>query len=177
MSFAREPAAVVVQPVPVTGYGELLTGSLTLVLGVMALAIVLVGGARWLGRRAASGRGRARWMEVVARLPLEPRRSLYVVRVREQTLLLGTSEQGVTLLRELPPETSPAQGSGELEVDEASGGFAALVQRAASRLRARRAPEGAGQAVPAAASEPVEQVPVAPVVPVVPAVPAVSEGR
>jgi hypothetical protein len=38
---------------------------------------------------------------VVARVPLEPRRSLYVVEVAGKTLLVGTSEMGLSVLSEL----------------------------------------------------------------------------
>ena len=40
-------------------------------------------------------------MDVVARVPLEPRRSLYVVEVAGKTLLVGTSEMGLSVLSEL----------------------------------------------------------------------------
>ena len=40
-------------------------------------------------------------MDVVARVPLEPRRSLYVVEVAGKTLLVGTSEMGLNVLSEL----------------------------------------------------------------------------
>ena len=40
-------------------------------------------------------------MDVVARVPLEPRRSLYVVEVAGKTLLVGTSEMGLSVLTEL----------------------------------------------------------------------------
>ena len=41
-------------------------------------------------------------MELLARLPLEARRSVYVVRVLDQVLILGASEAGLTKLGELP---------------------------------------------------------------------------
>lgn len=40
-------------------------------------------------------------MDVVARVALEPRRSLYVVAVAGKTLLVGTSEMGLSVLTEL----------------------------------------------------------------------------
>jgi flagellar biogenesis protein FliO len=40
-------------------------------------------------------------LDVVARMPLEPRRSLYVVEVAGKTLLVGTSEMGLNVLSEL----------------------------------------------------------------------------
>jgi flagellar biogenesis protein FliO len=57
---------------------------------------------RLVGRWLATARSRGgEVMAVVARLPLEPRRSLYVVEVAGKTLLVGTSEMGLSLLSEL----------------------------------------------------------------------------
>jgi flagellar biogenesis protein FliO len=71
-----------------------------LVLGVVCVvAFVAV---RLLGRVLATGRARGAYlMDVVARVPLEPRRSLYVVEVAGKTLLVGTSEMGLSVLSEL----------------------------------------------------------------------------
>jgi len=83
-----------------SGYGELLVGSL-LVLGlicVVAFVIVRIG-----TRRLWGGRGGG-VLDVVARMPLEPRRSLYVVEVAGKTLLVGTSEMGLSVLSELDAE-------------------------------------------------------------------------
>jgi flagellar protein FliO/FliZ len=81
------------------GYGDMLVTSL-LVLGVVCVvAFVAV---RLLGRVLATGRARGAYlMDVVARVPLEPRRSLYVVEVAGKTLLVGTSEMGLSVLSEL----------------------------------------------------------------------------
>lgn len=81
------------------GYGDMLITSLV-VLGVVCIvAFVAV---RFLGRVLATGRVRgAHLLDVVARVPLEPRRSLYVVDVAGKTLLVGTSEMGLTVLSEL----------------------------------------------------------------------------
>lgn len=80
-------------------YGDLLVMSLV-VLGVVCVAaFVLV---RLVGRFLATGRVRgAHLLDVVARVPLEPRRSLYVVEVAGKTLLVGTSEMGLSVLSEL----------------------------------------------------------------------------
>lgn len=71
-----------------------------LVLGIVCVvAFVAV---RLLGRVLATGRTRgAHLLDVVARVPLEPRRSLYVVEVAGKTLLVGTSEMGLSVLSEL----------------------------------------------------------------------------
>jgi len=83
-------------------YGDLLVTSLV-VLGAVCIAAFVV--VRLVGRFLASGRVRgAHLLDVVARLPLEPRRSLYVVEVAGKTLLIGTSEMGLSVLSELDRE-------------------------------------------------------------------------
>jgi len=80
-------------------YGDLLITSLVVLAVVSVAAFVAV---RVFGRLLASGRARgAHLMDVVARVPLEPRRSLYVVEVAGKTLLVGTSEMGLSVLSEL----------------------------------------------------------------------------
>lgn len=80
-------------------YGDLLVTSMIVLVVVCAAAFIAV---RVLGRWIATGRARgAHLLDVVARLPLEPRRSLYVVEVAGKTLLVGTSEMGLSVLSEL----------------------------------------------------------------------------
>jgi flagellar protein FliO/FliZ len=80
-------------------YGDLLITSLV-VLGVVCVAALVA--VRVLGRVLAGGRARGgELMDVVARVPLEPRRSLYVVEVAGKALLVGTSEMGLSVLSEL----------------------------------------------------------------------------
>lgn len=80
-------------------YGDLLITSLAVLAGVCVAAFVVVRLAgRWLATAKSHG---GDIMAVVARLPLEPRRSLYVVEVAGKTLLVGTSEMGLSLLSEL----------------------------------------------------------------------------
>ena len=80
-------------------YGDLLVTSLVVLGGVCVLAFVVV---RVAGRLLATGRASGgHLLDVVARLPLEPRRSLYVVEVAGKTLLVGTSEMGLSVLSEL----------------------------------------------------------------------------
>jgi flagellar biogenesis protein FliO len=80
-------------------YGDLLVTSVVVlaVVGIVAFVMVKV-----VGRFLATGRVRgAHLLDVVARIPLEPRRSLYVVSVAGKTLLVGTSEMGLSVLSEL----------------------------------------------------------------------------
>src|SRR5689334_10678145 len=82
-------------------YGDLLVTSLGVPGVVCVAAFVAV---RLFGRLLATGRARgAHLMTVVARTPLEPRRSLFVVDVAGKTLLVGTSEMGLSVLSELDP--------------------------------------------------------------------------
>jgi flagellar biogenesis protein FliO len=83
----------------VASYGDLLVTSLVVLAGVCIAAFVIV---RVFGRFLATGRVRgAHLLDVIARVPLEPRRSLYVVEVAGKTLLVGTSEMGLSVLSEL----------------------------------------------------------------------------
>ena len=80
-------------------YGDLLVTSLIVLGAVCVAAFVAV---RVFGRLLSTGRARgAHLMNVVSRVPLEPRRSLYVVEVAGKTLLVGTSEMGLSVLTEL----------------------------------------------------------------------------
>jgi flagellar biogenesis protein FliO len=98
-------------------YGDLLVTSLLVLGAVCVVAFVAV---RVFGRWLATGRTRgAHLLDVVARVPLEPRRSLYVVEVAGKTLLVGTSEMGLSVLSELDAaevkaRTVPTQSFGEL---------------------------------------------------------------
>jgi flagellar protein FliO/FliZ len=137
-----------------SGYGEMLAVSLGLVAVVCVVAVVLV---RVLGRRGPGRTGDL--IEVIARQPLEPRRSLYVVRAGRKTLLLGSSEQGVTMLAELESLPELADGAASLVASPAAAGrgaasFGELVRQAAERWSARR-----GLRKPGGAPEPAPLVP------------------
>jgi flagellar biosynthetic protein FliO len=77
-------------------------------LGVVCLlawaALRLLAG-RGVGRLSRSGAA----VRVVARCPLEPRRSLYVVETAGRCLLVGVGEGPMTLLAELDPAKLPAE--------------------------------------------------------------------
>ena len=98
-------------------YGDLLVTSLLVLVAVSVAAFVVV---KLVGRFLATGGVRgAHLLDVVARVPLEPRRSLYVVEVAGKTLLVGTSEMGLSVLSELDGDevrarAVPKQSFGEL---------------------------------------------------------------
>ena len=98
-------------------YGDLLITSVVVLVAVCIAAFVVV---KLVGRFLATGRVRgAHLLDVIARVPLEPRRSLYVVEVAGKTLLVGTSEMGLSVLTELDAgevraRAVPRQSFGEL---------------------------------------------------------------
>jgi flagellar biogenesis protein FliO len=89
--------------------------------GVVLALVVALG---WLvlhaSRRAGLGRPEAS-LELLARMPLEARRAVYVVRVLDQVLILGASESGLAKLGELP-ESAVAEFR-----KEPSGGWRAVL--------------------------------------------------
>ncbi len=89
VALAAESRAVAVGPA--------LTQTVVVLIGVCLLA---AGALRWwAGRFGHTPVGSS--MRVVARLPLEPRRALLVVRVADRTLLLASSESGIQSVGEL----------------------------------------------------------------------------
>jgi flagellar protein FliO/FliZ len=107
-------------------YGDLLITSLLVLAAVCVAAFVIV---RVVGRWLTTGRTRgAHLLDIVARLPLEPRRSLYVVEVAGKTLLVGTSEMGLSVLSELDAGEVHARA-------EAQPSFGELVRSAWLRRR------------------------------------------
>src|SRR5215207_7291232 len=111
-------------------YGDLLVTSL-LVLGAVCIAAFIA--VRVFGRLLATGRARgSHLLDVVARVPLEPRRSLYVVEVAGKTLLVGTSEMGLSVLSEL-------DGNEVKSRVQAQQSFGELVRAAWQRRKARAA--------------------------------------
>ncbi|MAQ17578.1 MAG: flagellar biosynthetic protein FliO [Sandaracinus sp.] len=87
------------------GYGwELARAGLSLV-AVCVIAWVIL---RWASKRGLGASKPGQRMEVLERLPLDPRRSLHLVRVGERILVVGTGEGAPTLLTELAAADVPA---------------------------------------------------------------------
>jgi flagellar protein FliO/FliZ len=78
---------------PIASY---LVQTLVTLMGVVALAVVLLYGAR----RAGIGRPTGP-VQLVGRLPLDGRRAVYLVKVGRAVYVLGASEGGLTKLGEL----------------------------------------------------------------------------
>lgn len=100
LAYAAEPE--------LPSYGWLLFKTVLALAGVCVLAVV---GLRWLSKMNLRQTGNA--MSIIARLPVEPRRSILVVKVGERGLIISSSESGMTTLGELTAdelrafETSP----------------------------------------------------------------------
>jgi flagellar protein FliO/FliZ len=82
-----------------TGY---VLQSLVTLLGVVALAVLVLMGARRIGVGRPSGP-----LELLGRLPIDARRAVYLVRAGTHTYVLGGSEAGLTMLGELEPKEVP----------------------------------------------------------------------
>jgi flagellar protein FliO/FliZ len=85
-----------------------LVETLVTLLAVIAVAVLVLYGARRLGIGRVHGP-----MHVIGRLPLDPRRSVYLVRVANQVIVLGVSEAGITRLGDVDPDAiknEPAAG-------------------------------------------------------------------
>jgi flagellar biogenesis protein FliO len=91
---------------PLTHY---VVETLVTLLGIVALAVLVLVGARRAGIGRAAGP-----LALVGRLPLDARRAVYLVRVGSQLYVLGASEAGLHKLGEL------AEGS--IDLSEAAGG-------------------------------------------------------
>jgi flagellar protein FliO/FliZ len=114
-----------------SGYGSYIVETFVTLLAVCGLAFVLLYGARRFGMGRARG-----GIELVGQLPLEARRSIYLVKVGETVLVVGASEAGFTKLGEMPVSSLPPA---EVEVRGGRGVFADVLARA--RKADRAAPE------------------------------------
>lgn len=89
-----------------TGHAVVLVKMLFVLGGVCLLAFASL---KWgLKRFVAPDGAQNAAMRVVGRLPIEPRRSVLVVRVGEKHLVLGSSEAGIQPLAELSPDEAAA---------------------------------------------------------------------
>ena len=84
-------------------YAGYLVETFVTLVAVCALAFVVLWGARRLGLGRPSGP-----IELRGHLPLEARRSIYLVKVGEQVFVVGVGEGGFTKLGEIPASSLPA---------------------------------------------------------------------
>ena len=84
-------------------YASYLVETFLTLLVVCGLAFGVLYGARKLGVGRAKGA-----IKLVGQLPLDPRRSVYLIQVAEQVFVVGVGEAGFTKLGELPARELPA---------------------------------------------------------------------
>jgi len=93
----------------VSSYAGYVVETLVTLLAVCALAMLVL----WGARRAGLGRPTGP-IELRGHLPLDARRSIYLVKVGEQVFVVGVGEGGFTKLGELSdgelPRVEPAAG-------------------------------------------------------------------
>jgi flagellar protein FliO/FliZ len=87
----------------VSSYAGYLVETFVTLLAVCALAFVVLWGARRLGIGRPSGP-----IELRGHLPLDARRSIYLVKVGDQVFVVGVGEGVFTKLGELPASSLPA---------------------------------------------------------------------
>ena len=114
-------------------------------MAVVALSIVLLSALRRVGVGKATGP-----LELVARLPLEGRRAVYLVRVGETVYVLAASENAIQKLGELPQgslprEPSPEQQSFAQVLRRAMGLRASTSSRAPAQPPPRESPSQEGK--------------------------------
>lgn len=87
--------------------GRYLVETIVLLVVMCALAIVVL----FVARRAGLGAARGP-IQLIGQLPLDPRRSVYLVQIASKVLVVGVAEGGMTKLGELDesdlPPTPPA---------------------------------------------------------------------
>jgi len=86
-----------------SSYGSYILETVLTLVAVSALAFALLYGARRVGVGRATG-----GLDLVGRLPIDGRRSVVLVRVAGQVLVVGVSDAGLTRLGELPASDLPA---------------------------------------------------------------------
>ncbi|MEM1008722.1 MAG: flagellar biosynthetic protein FliO, partial [Myxococcota bacterium] len=95
-------------------YGIRVLTSLLALAAILALIYVVV---RWLSKRMGLPFSQTNpALSIQARMPLEPKKTLWIVRAAEQDFLLGSHEQGIVLLAKLDPrdQESPMPKSFEI---------------------------------------------------------------
>src|SRR5580700_4995501 len=86
----------------VSSYAGYLVETFVTLVAVCGLAFVVLWGARRLGIGRPSGP-----IELRGHLPLDARRSIYLVKVGDQVFVVGVGEGGFTKLGELPSSALP----------------------------------------------------------------------
>ncbi|MFO0564046.1 MAG: flagellar biosynthetic protein FliO [Polyangiaceae bacterium] len=105
-------------------------------LGIVALAVVVLYGARRLGVGRPAGP-----LSLVGRLPLDGRRAIYLVRVGKTVYVVGASEAGLAKLGELADTGLELETEGGVEGPKLEG-FKQVLARVTKKAEPGDAKEG-----------------------------------
>ena len=128
-SAAHDTAAAVAAPAAALGQSSFTWGSYIQAVGILFLLVALLWLAVWLARRFGKfnflprpGSLPRNALVMEAQLPLGPRKGLMVVRFLNRRLLLGVTDQQITLLTEEQAEHEPENADFKQIMDEANRG-------------------------------------------------------
>lgn len=108
--------------------------TLVTLLGVIALAVLVLYAARRIGVGRAGGP-----LELVGRLPLDGRRAVYLVRVGKIVYVVGASEAGLAKLGELADDAIDLDA-----IEQAPTRFSEVLRRVLERPKPKPEPEQGG---------------------------------
>ena len=128
-SVAQEAATAVVEPATALGQSSFSWGSYIQAVGILFLLVAVLWLAVWLARRFGKFNFLPRpgslprdALVMEAQLPLGPRKGLMVVRFLNKRLLLGVTDQQITLLTEEQATHEPENADFQQIMDEARRG-------------------------------------------------------
>jgi hypothetical protein len=98
-------------PLALSGAGSSNAPGGGVILGGVALLALAAAAFYFSRRRAAGGR---RHIQILETASLGPKRALVVARVGDATMILGSSEAGITLLQSVPDADAPKQSGGTM---------------------------------------------------------------
>ena len=126
---AQEAATAVAEPVTALGQSSFSWGSYIQAVGILFLLVALLWLAVWLARRFGKFNFLPRpgslprdALVMEAQLPLGPRKGLMVVRFLNKRLLLGVTDQQITLLTEEQAKHEPENADFQQVMEEARRG-------------------------------------------------------
>ena len=126
---AQEAATAVAEPVTALGQSSFSWGSYIQAVGILFLLVAVLWLAVWLARRFGKFNFLPRpgslprdALVMEAQLPLGPRKGLMVVRFLNKRLLLGVTDQQITLLTEEQAKHEPENADFQQVMEEARRG-------------------------------------------------------
>ena len=128
-SVAQEAVTAVAEPAVALGQSSFSWGSYIQAVGILFLLVAVLWLAVWLARRFGKFNFMPRpgalprdALVMEAQLPLGPRKGLMVVRFLNKRLLLGVTDQQITLLTEEQAKHEPENADFQQVMDEARRG-------------------------------------------------------